>query len=460
MAIQDQAAGSLAEAAASVDTLAGLAELLRRLRRRHARRSEGRELTYREIAAKTDWSAAIVGGYLTGTALPPTDRFDALVRLLGAEQNEQGVLATARDRVAEARHRLPTAPRCAPPNLLIPRELPPSVAGFTGRVQHVATLDRALSTGTQAAAVVIAAVLGTAGVGKSALAVHWAHRVADRFPGGQLYVDLRGFDPGRSPLHPAEAIRGFLAAFGMPSGLIPASLTAQQGLYRSLLAERRVLVVLDNARDADQVRVLLPGGPRCVVVVTSRDHLTSLVAAEGAHALVLDVLGDLEARDLLVGRLGADRVGAEPVAAAEIVTRCANLPLALAVVAARATLHPDFPLAALAADLRAGGGGLTAFDAVDPTGKLRTVFSWSYQELSADAARMFRALARCPGPDIALPAAASLAGVAVPTGARLLSELAQAHLVKEHVPGRFTFHNLLRAYATELAQTADPTTDR
>jgi tetratricopeptide (TPR) repeat protein len=462
MAVQDEPTDSLAEAAASVDTLAGLAQLLRRLRRTHARLSGGRELTYREIAAKTGWSPAIVGGYLTGTALAPTGRFDTLIVLLGAGPNEQGALATARDRVAEGRRRghTPersghTPERSGPPEPSVPRELPAPVAGFAGRVEQLASLDGVLATGMPTVA-----VLGTAGVGKTALAVHWAHRVAGRFPDGQLYVNLRGFDPSRSPLSPAEAVRGFLDAFGLPSERIPASPAAQLGLYRSLLADRRVLVVLDNARDADQVRMLLPGGPRCVVVVTSRDHLTGLVAAEGAHAVVLDVLSAVESRDLLVGRLGADRVDAEPAAASEIAVRCANLPLALALVAARAATHPGFPLAALAAELRAGSGGLAAFDAADPTVEVRAVFSWSYRELSADAAWMFRALAQHPGPDIAVPAAASLAGVPVPTGGRLLSELARAHLVTEHVPGRFVFHDLLRAYATELADTVDTVTDR
>ena len=206
---------------------------------------------------------------------------------------------------------------------------------------------------------------GTAGVGKTALAVHWAHRVADRFPDGQLYVNLRGFDPTGAVVTPAEAVRGFLDALGVPPERIPADLPAQVGLYRSLLAGRRMLVVLDNARDAEQVRPLLPGSPAAWSLVTSRNQLAGLVAAEGAQPLTLDLLTAAEARQLLARRLGADRVAAEPEAVDEIIERCARLPLALAVVAARAAAHPTFPLATLAAELREAPRPLDAFDGGD-----------------------------------------------------------------------------------------------
>ena len=244
----------------------------------------------------------------------------------------------------------------------MPRQLPAAVAGFAGRAAELAALTGLLQEATAAAStIVISAIGGTAGIGKTALAVNWAHQVAGQFPDGQLYVNLRGFDPAGSPMTAAEAVRGFLDAFEVPPGRIPASLDAQAALYRSLLAGRRVLVVLDNARDADQVRPLLPGSPGCAVVVTSRNRLTSLIAAEGARPLTLDLLTFAEARQLLAGRIGAGRVAAEPPAVEEIITSCARLPLALSIVAARAAAHPGFRLAALAGELRDARGGLDAF---------------------------------------------------------------------------------------------------
>jgi tetratricopeptide (TPR) repeat protein len=453
---------SLADAALSVDTLAGLAQLLRHLRRRQARLGGHPELTYREIAAKTGWSPAIVGGYLTGTTLPPTGRFDELIRLLGASPTEQGRLATARDRIAEGR-RLDAATRpagpAAPSDPTVPRELPAAVAGFTGRAEELDRLDALLAGHVAHPTMTVAAVLGPPGIGKTALAVHWAHRRADRFPDGQLYANLRGFDPGGPPASPAEVVRGFLDALGQPPDRIPAGLPAQVGLFRSMVADRRLLVVLDNAGDAEQVRALLPGGPRCFVVVTSRDQLMGLVAAEGAHPVALDLLTAAEARDLLTERIG-ERVGSDPDAVDEIVTRSARLPLALALVAARAAAHPTFPLAALAAELRSTRGGLAAFGGDDPATDVRTVFSSSYRDLSPGAARLFRLLGVHPGPDIGIPAAASLAGVPEPEARRLLAELARANLVGELGPGRFAFHDLLRAYAAELARTEGDEDDR
>ena len=220
----------------------------------------------------------------------------------------------------------------------------------------------------------IAAIHGTAGIGKTTLAVHWAHGVADRFGDGQLYVNLRGFDATGSPVRPAEAVRGFLEAFEVPPQRIPASLEAQVGLYRSLLTNRRVLVVLDNARDAEHVRPLLPGAPGCLAVVTSRNQLSGLVAAAGAHPLALDLLSVAEARELLRRRLGTRRVAAESHAVDEIIDLCARLPLALAIVAARAATHPRFGPAALAGELRAARGGLDEFAGADLATDARTVF--------------------------------------------------------------------------------------
>jgi tetratricopeptide (TPR) repeat protein len=342
------------------------------------------------------------------------------------------------------------------PERVTPQQLPAAPRHFAGRTTELHTLTGLLDEATEAGGtVVISAIDGTAGIGKTALAVCWAHQIADRFLDGQLYVNLRGFDPTGTPMTPAEAVRGFLDAFAVPVDRIPVGLDAQAALYRSLLADRRMLVVLDNARDADQVRPLLPGTATALVLVTSRNQLTSLVAAEGAHPLTLDLLTADEARELLARRLGAARVAAEPGSVDEIIALCARLPLALVIVAARAAAHPTFPLATLAAELHDAGARLDALDAGDPTTNVRAVFSWSYRALTSDAARLFRLLGLHPGPDIAAPAAASLATVAVTAVRPLLAELTRASLLVEHVPGRYTFHDLLRAYATDLSYTAD-----
>jgi tetratricopeptide (TPR) repeat protein/transcriptional regulator with XRE-family HTH domain len=344
----------------------------------------------------------------------------------------------------------------------VPRQLPAAVTHFTGRAAELAALTGLLDqagaqpTGT----VVISAIGGTAGVGKTALAVHWAHQVADRFGDGQLYVNLRGYDPSGAPAAPEAAIRGFLDALGVPSGQIPPGPEARAGLYRSLLAGRRMLIVLDNARDEQQVRPLLPASPATLVLVTSRSQLGGLAAAEGAHLISLDILTYGEAVQLLTARLGTARAAAEPAAVDQTASLCAHLPLALAVAAARAAGRPRFPLAALAGELADAAGRLDALDAGDSGSSVRAVFSWSYRQLTPDAARMFRLLGIHPGPDITVPAAASLAAIAEADARRLLRELARAQLNAEHVPGRFSFHDLLRAYAAEQARQTDSDTDR
>jgi DNA-binding SARP family transcriptional activator/Tfp pilus assembly protein PilF len=335
----------------------------------------------------------------------------------------------------------------------IPAQLPPAVPGFAGRGAELASLDAILAAPGSAgiATVVISAVSGTAGVGKTALAVHWAYRVASQFPDGQLYVNLRGFDSDGRALDQGTAVRGFLDAFGVPSARIPAGLSAQVGLYRSLLAGKRILVVLDNARDAEQVRPLLPGSPGCLAIVTSRNYLVGLVAIEGAYPLTLDLFSSAEARALLGRRLGADRVAREPGATDDIIGGCAGLPLALVIAAARAAAHPGFPLTALAAELREASAALNAFHGGDAATDIRAVFSWSYRTLSTAAARLFRLLGLHPGPGISAPAAASLAGIKPGQARTLLTELARAHLLTEQAPGRYILHDLLRAYAAEQA---------
>ncbi len=338
-----------------------------------------------------------------------------------------------------------------------PSMLPVGVPGFTGRDAEL----RALSAMLPAAGpgpVLITAVGGTAGVGKTALAVHWAHEHAAEFPGGQLYVNLHGFGTA-DPLSPSEALRILLDALAVPVAGT-AALDELLARYRSRLAGTRTLIVLDNARDPDQTRSLLRAPPGCMVIVTSRNELTGRTAAEGAHTITLDVLSTGEAGQLLTRRLGPERVAAEPDAVAELIGLCSRLPLALAIAAARATTRPGFPLAALVAELRDARSRLDALSTGEDTTDVRAVFSWSYDQLSPAAARMFRMLGLHPGPELTAPAAASLAGTKLPEARAALRELALAHLLTEQPPGRYAVHDLLRAYATEQAEAIDTDADR
>jgi DNA-binding SARP family transcriptional activator/tetratricopeptide (TPR) repeat protein len=356
---------------------------------------------------------------------------------------------------------LVTAARTAPPATAspVPRQLPAAVTGFTGRAAELATLTDMLGEAGTAGTVVISAIGGTAGVGKTALALYWAHQVAGRFPDGQLYVSLRGYDPGTA-VTATEAIRGFLGALGVPPERIPPDPQAQAGLYRSLLSDRRMLIVLDNAVDERQVRPLVPASAGSLVIVTSRRQLAGLAAADGARLLSLDVLSHGEAVQMLSARLGGDRAAAEPEAVDRIAGLCACLPLALAVAAARAASRPGFPLAVLAAELAESSGRLDALDGGDPATSVRAVFSWSYHQLGGAAALLFRLLGLHPAPDISVVAAASLTGCPEPQARRLLDDLARAHLIVEHVPGRYAIHDLLRAYAADQASALDSEDDR
>lgn len=334
-----------------------------------------------------------------------------------------------------------------------PTQLPGGIPGFTGRKTELQQLERLLDA-TGVSASTIGVVSGAAGVGKTTLALHWAHQVAERFPDGQLYADLRGFDRSGTVADTADVLRGFLLALGVPSASIPASPEQQAGLYRSLLAQRRILVVLDNARDSDQVRPLLPGSAGGLTLITSRHQLTSLAATAGAQLLTLEPLPSLEAHELLTARLGVQRIAAEPGAVQKIVDACSGLPLALAVASARAQ-QSSFPLAVLAAELDEKALRLTALEAGDEVSDLRAVFSWSFDAVSDSAARLFRLLGLHPGPDIALPAVAALAGQPAADVRRLMTELARASLLREHQPGRYHLHDLLRVYAAELAATLE-----
>ncbi|WP_381553459.1 BTAD domain-containing putative transcriptional regulator [Streptomyces eurythermus] len=345
-------------------------------------------------------------------------------------------------------------PEPAPParaRSTTPRQLLAPPAYFVGRDAELAVLDKALAAQSGPRATLpVTVVCGIGGVGKTSLALHWAHRRQHHFPDGQLFVDLHGFTPSGEPADPRVVMRGFLDALGVEPGRIPAAFDAQAALYRSLLADRRVLVVLDNARDAAQVLPLLPGTPGCAVLVTSRDQLTGLTAAHQVTHLTVDAFDPATAHELLAGRLGAERVAAEPEAAAELVGQCAGLPLALSVLAGRVTTNPVATLTALTEELRESSR-LDALSTGEDATDVRAVLAASYRALDAGTARVFRQLVQAPGPDIGVPAAGSLTGLGPVRAHQALHRLRTRHLLQEHAPGRFAGHDLLRAYALEAA---------
>jgi DNA-binding SARP family transcriptional activator/tetratricopeptide (TPR) repeat protein len=348
----------------------------------------------------------------------------------------------------------PPAPEPATPVPVTPAQLPAAVTAFTGRDEHLGRLDELLEE--RGTAVPIVVVSGTAGVGKTALAVHWAHRARDRFDGGQLYVNLRGYAPA-PPLRPVDVLAGFLPALGVPAEQVPADPEQAAALYRTRMADRRALVVLDNARDVDQVRPLLPGSPGCLVLVTSRDTLAGLVARDGARPLALDVLAPGEARALLDQVLGPARTAAEPAATAELARRCGLLPLALRIAAAHLTSNPRRTVADQVKALSGGDRLAELAVAGDDQSAVRAAFALSYAALTPAARRLFRLLGLVPGPDVTAPAATALAGAGA---AGLLERLAGAHLLGRSGVDRFAFHDLLRLYAIERAGAEETAADR
>jgi DNA-binding SARP family transcriptional activator/Tfp pilus assembly protein PilF len=391
----------------------------------------------------------------------------ALVEELGAEPGaelrrvQHQVLTGAADAQEQTRPPAPTSAGVLRPGvsgdpgakrLAVPRQLPAPVRGFAGRAAELGQLSQLLDDPSPEpkGPVLVSAIDGTAGVGKTALAVHWAHQVAARFPDGQLYVNLRGYDPGQ-PVRAGDALAGFLRALGVPGQEVPADDDERAARYRSLLASRRILVVLDNASDVEQVRLLLPGSPGCVAVVTSRDSLAGLVAREGAQRLVLDLLPVAEAVSLLRTLIGA-RVDDDCAAAEALAERCCRLPLALRLAGELAVTRSAASLNDLVDELADQQRRLDLLDADgDPRTAVRAVFSWSYQQLDTAAARAFRLLGLHPGPDCDAYAAAALTGASLAQARALLDRLLQAHLVQEVSSGRVAMHDLLRAYAAGLA---------
>lgn len=326
---------------------------------------------------------------------------------------------------------------------VVPRQLPappPHLVGRSGELDQLDQLAAATASGSTAV------VVGTAGVGKTALAVWWAHRAADRFPDGQLFVNLRGFAPEAGPTAPIDVVRDFLSALDVRPEQVPDSLDAMVGLYRSIVSGRRMLVVLDNARDAGQVRPLLPPAEGCFALVTSRNQLTGLVAEQGAHPVTLDVLAPAAAVDLLSLRLANHRVAESPEFLSGLSRHCARLPLALVIAAARTASAPSAELEGLLE----GDERLDGLSTDDPLTTMRSVFSWSYDVLPHQSRSMFRLLALHPGHEISTSAAGSLAGLTLDEAETALRGLSDANMLADHGNGRYSFHDLLRDYASDL----------
>jgi tetratricopeptide (TPR) repeat protein len=335
-----------------------------------------------------------------------------------------------------------------------PAQLPGDVRGFVNRVHELDELDAALlNQAAEPGLLCVAVIVGTAGVGKTSLALRWSHRTRSRFPDGQLYVNLRGYDPG-APVAAVEVLGRFLRALNVPTERIPAGEESRTELFRSTVAERRMLIVLDNAATVEQIRPLLPGASQCLIVVTSRSRMSGLVARDGAHRVNVETLSGAESVELLRRVLAAYRTDDDEADLAELARLCAHLPLALRIAAERAALRPRMPLSELIADLRDESGLWEALSAEDAgeADAVRTVFAWSYRSLAPQAARMFRLLGLHPGPEFGPQAAAALAAITPVQARRLLDTLAGTHLLEECGHDRYQFHDLLRAYAVDQVQ--------
>jgi transcriptional regulator with XRE-family HTH domain len=404
-------------------------------------------LSQQELAERSGLSVRAISNLESGrTRWPYPNSVGRLADALALRDEDRAEFTAA------AQRRLARQPDAARPRKgrgYIPRLLPAPVPAFTGRASELKTLSHML--GRPGAATLVTTVTGAAGVGKTALAVHWAHQAAAEFPDGQLLVDLGGTGPSAQPLTSLDAVRLLLGALGIPARQLPEPAEAQLGLYRSMLAGKRMLIILDNARDAAQIRPLLPGSPACRVIVTSRNQLPGLTAIEAARPLTVPALTDAEARQLLARRLGPAVVDAHPAAVAQLISSCAGLPLALCIVAARAELRPDLSLARLAADL-ASQPVLDRFTGMaDPAADVRASFSWSYRQLDDLAARTFRLAGLHPGASIEPTAIAALARVTPALARRALETLARASLIQTRGHELYSMNTLLRAYALEQA---------
>ncbi|WP_432880958.1 BTAD domain-containing putative transcriptional regulator [Kribbella sp. CA-245084] len=402
-------------------------------------------LVTRHPLRELPWQLLMTAQSRAGRRAEALDTYQRLWRVLDEQLGVQPSAAAQ-----ELQARILSSDSSQAQQLSVPHQLPAGLAGFVGRGRSLKRLDEYVDRIANRPAAGLCVVTGPAGIGKTTLAVHWARQIAERFPDGQLYADLRGFDLSGRTADPGTALFLFLTALGTPPDRVPADIEARTAALRSLLEDRQVLLVLDNARSAEQVRPLLAGGPGCLTLITSRDRLAGLVVVEQAAAVTLRPFGANAAKLLLEARIGPERFATEQAALDELVSGCAGLPLALALVGALADLHPNWSLESLAAELRRNA--LDALSAGDPATEARAVFSWSYRALSPSAARLFRLLGVHPGPEFDTAEAAALAGVTAGQVQPLLDELCGSHQLTEAAPGWYVMHDLLRSYAVELAE--------
>lgn len=398
-------------------------------------------LTQEALSDRSGVSVSTIRGMETGTRRnPQLASVRRLATALDLQLSELDELLAAAAGVAE------------PASIPVPRQLPAPPAPFVGRRHELDRLDAALRHNA-APGVVICTLVGPGGVGKSWLALQWAHRNADRFPNGQLFVDLQGFSPDSDPMDPAVALRGFLDALGVEPERIPLAPHAQAALFRSLIADKRMLVVLDNAADTAQVTPLLPGAGTSTVVVTSRNQLSGLLTGQGAQQVSVDILSDAEAHALLAARLGTERLQTESAAEDELVSLCGGFPLALSIIAGRAHLDPQLSLYEVADELRRDA--LDVLDDADPAASLPAALSLSHHALTGEEAEVFGLLAIAPGPDISLAAASSLTGRGQSRSRTVLRRLEQASLIGRDAAGRYRMHDLIRRYAAGALDLSD-----
>jgi tetratricopeptide (TPR) repeat protein/transcriptional regulator with XRE-family HTH domain len=399
-------------------------------------------MSQEELAFKAGLGTRTIRDIETGKARPQQRTLRLLVEALGLDEDDQALLTGVSGQGA------------AVSRDIAPLTLPAGTTVFTGRSELLDKLDASADSVSSRLVV----LTGVGGVGKTMLALHWGHRSAERFPGGRLYIDLRGFAPGATAMEPAEAVRQLLGSLGLEPNRIPAAADAQLALYRSVIGGERRLLILDNARDAAQVRPLLPDASQVQTVVISRRRLVGLTVSHGAEAVELGGFSRTEAVALLERHLGEERLAAEPEAAQRVLSACAGLPLALAIAGAKAAMWPDLRLSDVADELAAMR--LDALVVDEASMDLRAVFSWSYNSLDPDAARLFRLLALIPGPDFGAAAVVRLHGGTESEAGRALRSLVEAHLVEFGRPGRYRLHDLIRLYAAELLEAEEPQADR
>jgi len=397
-------------------------------------------MTQEELAFKAGVGTRTIRDIESGRVRPQPRTLRLIIQALDLDEAGRALLTAVPDQVA-------------PPPPIAPVTLPSSTTVFTGRSEGLAKLDESASPSSP-----LVVLTGVGGVGKTMLALHWGHRSADRFPGGRIYIDLRGFAPSGTAMEPAEAIRQLLGSMGVEPQRIPTDADAQIALYRSVIGGERRLLVLDNARDAAQVRPLLPNSEQAHTVVISRNRLVGLAASHGAKVIEVGAFDRTESAALLQRQLGAERLAAEPESVGRILTACAGLPLALAIAGARAATRPDHALSAIADELETSR--LDALAVGEESVDVRAVFSWSYASLDTQAAKLFRLLAVIPGPDFGTAAVVRLHGGTEADAGRALRSLVEAHLVEPGRPGRYRLHDLIRLYATELLEAEEPQPDR